>query len=280
MKVSISKSVGRAFDVMEIFRETRKPATATEIRRRLECPHSSVVAVLHNLADLGYLSYDESTRLYFPTRKLSVLGTWVQPALKGSGHLRDLADAITLDSGHTTAISCRNALFLNIVYVRRGHHPRAAQFSTGIGVPLTKSTPGLAILSQIEDDEIADIVKRVNSWAEKAKAEQTCKLEDVMRAVEGVRRDGYAIGFNCSLEHTGAIAYPLPSPYDGSPLCISATGLTTDIRPQADAIRATMDHYLRLHASEAPLPWPRAPKPDPRMPMFAARRPQVAALSR
>lgn len=281
MKVSISKSVGRAFDVMEIFRETRKPATATEIRRRLECPHSSVVAVLHNLADLGYLSYDESTRLYFPTRKLSVLGTWVQPALKGSGKLRELADAITLDTGHTSAISCRNSIFLNIVYVRRGHHPRAAQFSPGIGIALGKSIPGLAILSQIEDDEIADIIARVNFWSEKAKADQTCKLDEVMSGVERVRQNGYAIGFDWSIENTGAIAYPLPSPFDGSPLCISTTGPTKDLKGHVESIHDIMSHYLRLHTENAAQPWPRAPKPKPApLPMFAVKRPLVAAIRR
>ena len=173
MKVSISRSVGRAFEVMEVFRRTRRPATATEIRQEMACPHSSVVAVLHNLVDLGYLSYNGPSHLYFPTGKLSALGTWVQPALKGSGRLRSIADAIAQETGHSTAITCRSNIFVNIIYAKRGHHAQAEQLTTCIGVPLARSIPGIAILSQMTDEDIQDTVQKIAVWSAKARADQT-----------------------------------------------------------------------------------------------------------
>jgi len=263
MKVSISRSVERAFEVMEIFKETRRPATATEMRQRLECPHSSAVAVLHNLVELGYLSYNESKHRYFPTGKLSSLGTWVQPALNGSGKIRYIADAIALETGHSTAISCRSSIFLNIVYVRRGHHPRAEQFSTGIGVSLPRSIPGIAILAQMTDEDVCETVQKINQWAQKAKAEQVSCLDEVMSTVRAARVRGAAIAFDWSFEGTGAVAVPLRSPFENGLLAISTTGPTKLIKPRAQEIQDVIEHYVKLHEEGVPQPWPRF-EPEPR----------------
>ena len=257
MKVSISRSVGRAFEVMEVFKKTRRASTATEIRQEIGCPHSSVVAVLHNLVDLGYLSYNESTHLYFPTGKLSALGTWVQPALKGSGRLRTIADVIALETGHSTAITCRSNLFLNIIYARCGVHPQAERIPTCLGVSLVRSIPGIAILAQMQDDEIRDIVAKIAVWAAKARAEQASDLGEVMRAVRLARERGAAVAFDWSFEGTGAIAVPLESPFDNSAMAVATSGPTKLIRPRAEEIRQIISHYIRLHQDGAPGPWPR-----------------------
>jgi len=41
MKVSISRSVGRAFAIMEVFKPTRQPASATQLSRGLHARHGS-----------------------------------------------------------------------------------------------------------------------------------------------------------------------------------------------------------------------------------------------
>jgi DNA-binding IclR family transcriptional regulator len=266
MNVSISKSVARAFEVIELFRALRKPASATELRRKLDYPHSSMVAVLHNLADLGYLSYDPATRLYFPTQKLSSMTTWVQPILKGSGRLGELAAAVAADAGHTTAICCRNALFLNIVHVRKGSSPHATEFANGVGIPLCRSIPGLAIVSQMPDIEIERLVLQTNLWAAHAKADQARPLQEVMDQVVAIRTNGVSVGYDCSMAGVGAIACPLVSPFDNAMLALSVTGDTNRIRANAARIRNVMEHYLRQHATRGAEPWDRfvAPKDEER----------------
>jgi DNA-binding IclR family transcriptional regulator len=257
MNVSISKSVARAFEVIELFRVIRKPATATELRRRLNYPHSSMVAVLHNLADLGYLSYDSSTRLYFPTTKLSSMATWVQPILKGSGRLGELVATVAADAGHTATISCRNSLFLNIVHVRKGSSPHACECPSGVGITLCRSTPGLAIVSQMTDPEIEKLVAQTARWATHAKADQARPLTEVMAQVEEIRRGEAAIGYDCALVGVGAIAYPLHSPFEKMPLAISVTGETHRIKANAARIRAVLEYYLGQHAAGGTEIWKR-----------------------
>ncbi len=272
MDVSISKSVGRAFEVIELFREIRKPATATEIRRRLDYPHSSTVAVLHNLADLGYLSYDPATRLYFPSQKLSSLAAWVQPVLKGSGRLRELASAIADLTGQTTAISCRNSLFLNIVHARKGSHTSAREVSPGIGVSLCRSIPGLAILSLMPDAEVLKLIEQTNRWAQHAKANQAPPAQQVLEQVQEVRASGVSIGYNWSIAGRGAIAYPLISPLDGMPLALSVTGDTQRIKTNVTRYRQIIEHYLAQHANGGATPWTRFVPPQDEEVRFLRKR--------
>jgi DNA-binding IclR family transcriptional regulator len=251
MKVSISKSVGRAFEVLEAFRETRKPASATDIRKHLGYPHSSVVAVLHNLVDVGYLSYDPVRRLYFPTHKLYKMAAWLRTGLIESSSFHDLAAAIALGSGETAAITGRSFIFLNIIHVQKGDHPGAAQTPCGIGSTLFRSTPGLVVVSQMKDEEIARLVRYANHWSKKTKAELGSDLDQVMDDVTKIREDGYGAGFDCWLPGIGAIAYPLSSPFNGTPLAISVTGPTARIRAEAEAIHAVLETYLDLHDAGA-----------------------------
>jgi DNA-binding IclR family transcriptional regulator len=279
MKVSISKSVARAFEVLEAFKGTRKPATATDIRKQLGYPHSSVVAVLHNLVEVGYLSYEPVKRVYFPTHKLYKLATWVQTGLIESSSFHDLAAAIALGSGETTAITGRSFIFLNIVHVRRGEHPGAAQTPCGIGSTLFRSTPGLAVVSQMTDEEIGKLVRYANHWSKKTKAELLSDLDQVMESVTKIREQGFASGFDCWLPGIGAIAYPLPSPFDGTPMAISVTGPSARISANSETIHSVMETYLELHGSgvtDFPKMRPRRMPEDRVAPRFGVRARQDA----
>jgi DNA-binding IclR family transcriptional regulator len=279
MKVSISKSVARAFEVLEIFKEWRRPASATDIRKHLGYPHSSVVAVLHNMVEVGYLSYDPVKRVYFPTHKLYRLGSWVQTGLIESSSFHDLAAAIALSAGETTAITGRSFIFLNILHVQKGDHPGAAQTPCGIGSTVFRSTPGLAVVSQMKDEDIQKLVRYANHWSKKTKAELASDVDEVMANVLKIRRDGFSAGFDCWLKGVGAIAYPLASPFDGTPLAISVTGPTARIRAAESSIHSVVETYLGLHNHGA-TSFPKLrmrPEREDRAPRPSAHRPRGAA---
>ena len=56
MNDSIVKSVGRVFEVLELFDAERAALTATTIARTLKYPASSTVALLKSIVRLGYLT--------------------------------------------------------------------------------------------------------------------------------------------------------------------------------------------------------------------------------
>ncbi len=252
MKVSISKSVSRAFDALEIFRETRRPASATEIRRRLDCPHSSAVAILHNLVDIGYLSYDAQKRRYFPTYKLYKLGTWVPSAVGELADLEKLAAAIASKTGETTLLTGRSVMFLNIIHVVKGDREAGAQVSCGLGASLFRSTTGIVLLSQMADDQIRKLANYTNRWSKEANASLLCNADEAMAKVADVRKRGFAQGFDWPTVGLGTIAYPVPSPFEGSPLVMSVVGQSSRLEAQSAAIHRAFRSALERHNFEAP----------------------------
>jgi DNA-binding IclR family transcriptional regulator len=209
MKVSISRSVARTFAVMEIFRETRQPASATQLSRLLDAPHSSVVAVLHNLRELGYLSLDPADMTYFPTTKLLDLTGWLRPGPPEHGRLVALAERVSHDTRHMTSLSSRVSLFVNTIVVRPGRFTAVCGPAKGVGAALTASMAGLAILAQLDSAEVQAVLRETEAWLRDAGARKILDAGSILASIEGVRRRGFVAGVHPTSRSTEIVAYPV-----------------------------------------------------------------------
>jgi DNA-binding IclR family transcriptional regulator len=231
MKVSISRSVGRAFAVMDLFREAREPANATQISRRLDAPHSSVVAVLQHLRELGYLSYHETDMTYFPSAKWLDLTAWLRPAPRDHGQIGILVDSVARDTGHLTALSSRISLFVNTVALRAGRFSTVAAPAKSVGAPLANSVHGHVILAQLEDDEVAEVMRETEVWLRNAGARKSFDKAFIMANIDLARRRGFLAGAHATCRATEIIAFAVKgaasSPFALSvhiPTCLSREG--------------------------------------------------------
>jgi DNA-binding IclR family transcriptional regulator len=193
MKVSISRSVGRAFAVMELFREAREPASATQLSRRLDAPHSSVVAVLQNLRELGYLSFDATDMTYFPTTKLLDLTAWLRPAPR--------------ENGHMVVLASRLSLFVNTITLRPGRFATVSAPRHSVGAALTTSIHGHVILAQLGDDEVAEILRETEAWLRDAGARKRFDNVSILANIDTARRKGYLAGPHPTCRGTDIIAH-------------------------------------------------------------------------
>jgi DNA-binding IclR family transcriptional regulator len=218
MKVSISRSVGRAFAIMELFREAREPANATQLSRRLDAPHSSVVAVLHNLRELGYLSFDETDMTYFPTTKLLDLTSWLRPAPRDHGRLGALVEAVARDTGHMVVLASRLSLFVNTITLRPGRFTTVSAPPRSVGAALTTSIHGLVILAQMGDDEVAEIMRETEAWLRDAGARKTFDTASILANIAIARRKGYLAGAHPTCRGTEIIAYAVKGAHPHLPL--------------------------------------------------------------
>jgi DNA-binding IclR family transcriptional regulator len=241
MKVSVSKSVARAFAIMEQFQQTREPATATSIRRRLNCPHSSAVAVLYNLAELGYLSHDREAGLFFPTAKLWGMAEWLRPAARPApSQLGTLVDAIARDTGWTTALYSRVSLFTNALITRAGDSAASPAPPTGVGAALALSAPGLAILSRMEDEAMHAVLRGTTSWLSEAGATTRLDIAKTIADVAAVRRRGFALAPDRTRRSLQVLAYPL----EREPLAL-AVSLPSSLPPsEVAAVRGAIECRL------------------------------------
>ncbi len=229
---------------MEIFRETQQPASATQLSRRLDAPHSSVVAVLHNLRDLGYLRFDQTDMTYFPTEKLLELTGWLRPAPRDHGRLGVLVDRVARESGHITVLSSRMSLFVNTVMLRPGKFSTVSAPSRAVGAALTASVAGLVILAQMEDPEVRELLRDTEMWLRDAGARKNFDSGATLASIEAVRGSGFLAGAHPTCRGTEILACGVMGA-QGAPFALSVHIPACLSRDSKAALRQLLESSVR-----------------------------------
>lgn len=165
MPDSVVKSAGRALQILEFFDEVQREACVTEISRALRYPQSSTSVLLRSLVSMGYLQHDRYKRTYFPTRRVSLLGSWVDQSLMQRGELLDAAESLHRASQQTVVMATANGLYAQYIYVQRARRETDDTDLASIGrmLPIGKTAVGKALLSTYDEAYIAKLVRRLNA---------------------------------------------------------------------------------------------------------------------
>ena len=155
---AVVKSVGRVFEVLEAFNDVRKPMLAIEIAKRLSYPPSSTASLLKSMVKLGYLSFGQTDRTYFPTIRIAIISEYLHGALFGKGKLMALMGDLHSQIGETIVLGIRKDLEAQYVHIIPGIYPIMLNVPPGTVRPLHKSGMGWALLSLCDDAEIRAII--------------------------------------------------------------------------------------------------------------------------
>lgn len=243
--LSISKSVGRAFQVLEYFRDSREPCTTRDLEKALSYPYSSIRAIVKNLENLGYLICDGKSRAYFPTQKLFRLGEWVQGNLWDSTGLADVVDDIGARTHESAALVSRNFIFSNFLRVHNSAEPMSFRHPIGVGLLLTNSAVGRVVLSQMSDKEADRLINYTKYWTGMAGGSPMAEIGDVKADIKKVREQGSLSAYNLWLKGIGTVAFPIPGQVAKAPLAISVSGPAERIRKNEPAIRKAIESALQ-----------------------------------
>ena len=235
---TISKSVARSFQLLELFRDEQEPLTAADVQHALDMPQPSTRALLKNLVAIGYLDYDSIEKTYFPNLRLATLGNWLEQRVAGSRALRATIDAIALDTGETTSLCTARDGDVEILYVRKAEHPVALQLAAGVAARLWETAVGRTVLATMSDEAIAPILAGLPRRGGPSRA-------NLERQIRGIRRRGHFIAYDLFLEGVGAICVPVPDAGPKSPLVIAVAGLKQRIRPKESVILRAIRRQLR-----------------------------------
>lgn len=230
----VVKSVGRVFEVLQLFDEAREPLNATQVERRLNYPQSSTLALLKSLVKLGYLSFDRIERSYFPTMRVAYLGQWLDSSLLGSVHLPAMIEEIAERTGETVALSCQNDLQMQFLQIRPGTKPLTVNIRAGEFAPLFDSIIGQTILSAQAEDSVDKLVKRYNR--RERQAGKKIVLSELMTKVREIGERGYGFIFETYVHGIGAVAWVLPNENSVRPVVLSVSGPSESIREELDDI--------------------------------------------
>lgn len=242
----VVKSVGRVFEVLELFDAQQEPLTATMIERHLNYPQSSTLALLKSMVKLGYLSFDRLDRKYLPTIRLASLGNWLDRSFHGEGHLAMLVDDLAATTGETVCISCQNDLHMQFMHVRLGAQQLILNSHAGQLLSLFHSAVGIAALTERSDPEIERMVQRYNRRVRGAA--NKVNSAQILQRVRKIRQMGYAIGYDAVMPGISAIAWVLKPEKGKHSLVVSVGGPSDRIKSrEAHIIRAArtaIQHHL------------------------------------
>jgi len=249
--LTVSRSLDRVFQIMELFAERRRPLSATEIHTTLKMPHSSAVSVLSRLVDLGYLDQNSETKRFFTSVRLHHLCETLPEAIVRGNPLAELVDRIQHATDETTSISRLDGLFTIPIYVRSAKHSKAWRVTPGLcGGLATHSVVGRTLLSTLPDADLHRFIGDANQWASRTRSVLS-DAEQVLRAVEFVREHGYLCRYNLLVPGVGAISCPLAARGDGDHLAVTVAGSVDRIQVRGRQIITALLQQVKSWQGDA-----------------------------
>ena len=252
MTAKIVKSVGRVFDILELFDRERRPLSATTISRLLRYPHSSTVAIVKSMQKLGYLVYDRNVRAYSLSAKLPQIAEWIVTDVHTETTILNVMADLHAEIDETINLSRHTGDFVKIVHGLESSKLLGIRVQQGIVMPLTGSHTGMVALSTYPDDEVENIIGDLRRRKYPQNREVT--PEQALREVRAIRAERLSRGYDVYVDGIGIIAFPLVSANGARPFVVAIAGPTERMRTGEDEILRAAREIIERHGAELAYP--------------------------
>lgn len=235
---TVVKSAKRVFEVLEFFAERRGPASVADVVDALGYPQSSTSVLLQSMAKLRYLEYSRHKRVFVPTMRVALLGSWVHDQVFSHTSLVGLVQKLHEASGATVILGMQNDIHVQYIHLLQ-HSTRRIQWYIKPGSlrPLHRTSIGRMLLSRKSDLDVVYLLRRIN--AEERNADNRIGESELLRELYLIRARGHAYTEGTLNEQGGVISMMLPTP--ASQPCM-AIGIGSDI----DDLRRRRAEFLQL----------------------------------
>ena len=186
------KSAVRVMSILEYFNSVRQPAPEREVCEALGLPQASASALLHTLSNLGYLHYDQHTRLYSLSERVSLLGSWLGPEFVREGRVVRLMADLQAETHQTVGLVQRRGAYIQYIHVVRPQRVMTPTIPTGSIRPLGGTVSGQVFLSSANDNEVVRLVNLANASLS-AQAERA-DLVEIRHRLRAYEQRGYVYG--------------------------------------------------------------------------------------
>ena len=237
---NVVKSVGRVFEILELFSSVREPMNAQSICLQLNYPQSSTLVLLKSMVELGYLAFDSTAKTYFPTPRISSLGNWIFPDLLAGGDMDMKMASLNQQTKETVYLAVQKNLSMQYVKVYPGLLPITLTITEGGVAPLFGSAVGMALLSTKTDDELDRLTDRNSGDPMR----QSIDLSALKKQLNQIRKRGYSCVFDAVLPGAGAIGIPLSSKVLPGNYALGIAGPTERMRNNKKDIVAAAQRLL------------------------------------
>ncbi len=213
---NVVKSAARVLEIFEMFDEIRRPANIQDVAEHLGYPHSSTGALLKSLAALGYLEFDPSTRAFFPSIRISMLGHWIESESLPVRTVQHLMTDLMEATGCTVVTAIQSGIYAQYIKVLQGTSTIRYHVKPGTRRLLHECTLGRTLLAQMDDVSASSLIEQCNLQSEGDKFPFT----QVMREIKKIRRQGYAFYSGLVVPDGTLLAVPLPVDLRGRPAAV------------------------------------------------------------
>lgn len=240
----IVKSVARTCETLVYFDEVRRPLSVVEVSKKLGYPQSSTSALLKSMVKLGFLSHDARNKNYFPTERVPLLGSWMNPDLFGEGIIQRLLKAIAQRTQHMVVLGTRNGDEAEYVQVIRPKKSSIHHISLGTRRPLGNSGVGRVLMSPLSDEEVRRLLRRINAY--RAPGESAVDVKAFVASLAETRAKGYYLSTDQVVKGAGLISMPFPS-HENSRLFAIGVAAPTDVilRSENEIVKIMREEIVR-----------------------------------
>jgi IclR family transcriptional regulator, KDG regulon repressor len=201
-KRSLSMSVGRVFDVLELLCQNPGGLTQREITEALSIPKSSLSGLINEMTERRYVHLDPERRLYF----LGVMTYHLGTAYSDSNELDVVARPAMAEIQRLTGEVVNLAVLegRDVVLIGRIHSTHPLRFVPRLGARVAAhvSAAGKAVLATMEPEAVARLYAGHEFECPGPNAK--CSLEALQAELEHVRAAGVA--FDDEESHEGIFA--------------------------------------------------------------------------
>ncbi len=203
---AFATTLAKGLAVLEAFAPDSAPIGNTEIARRTGLSRPTVARLTHTLAELGYLAYEPSRAKFRLWARALTLAHPLLASMKLRQSARPLMQDLANSVRGTVSIGLLDGT--NLVYVESARAAEMAAHIPDIGstIPLPRAAMGRALLSMLDDAELAAIEARFAAELAETWGAYREKVRDGMR--QCVKRE-FCVSYGDWASETHAAAVPL-----------------------------------------------------------------------
>jgi len=240
----IVKSVARTCQTLVYFDEARRPLTVVEVSRKLGYPQSSTSALLKSMVKLGFLTHDARSKNYYPTERVPLLGSWMNPDLFGEGIIQRLLKGISQRTQHVVVLATKNGDEAEYIQVIRPRSSPIHHISLGMRRPLGNSGVGRVLMSRFSDEEVCRMFRRINAY--RAPGTPAVDVNAFIASLAETRAKGYYLSTDQVVKGAGLISMPFPS-HMNSRFFAVGVGAPTDVilRSESEIVKIMREEIVQ-----------------------------------
>ncbi|MGB3247348.1 MAG: helix-turn-helix domain-containing protein [Sulfitobacter sp.] len=227
----IVKSVARTCQTLVYFDDVRRPLSVVEVSKKLGYPQSSTSALLKSMVKLGFLTHDAQRKNYFPSERVPLLGSWMNPDLYGEGTIQKLLKAISQRTNQVVVLATKNGDEAEYVQLVRPKKSPIHHVSLGTRRPLGNSGVGRVLMSRFRDEEVYRLFHKINAY--RAPDTPAVDIKVFIASLAETRAKGYYRSVDQVVKGAGLISMPFPSHLD-SRLFAVGVGAPKDVILQSE----------------------------------------------